>query len=179
MSRVHKRVGKHAKKPDWATRPKPEDPRAGPGSRIWPCADPVTGSGQPKRWRAGPTLRIYKATHNSDRCLSLYTFSNDWLMMWQLCLNYFIETYDLIIEDSYHKPVMIDQQSCELEMLDTARQKYKELTEWWVRYDENFILVYSITSRPSFSDIMKFHEQFELMKECVVPVMLMSNKSDK
>src|SRR5438046_10083529 len=26
---------------------------------------------------------------------------------------------------------------------------------------------------------MKFHEQIELMKECVVPVMLMSNKSDK
>ena len=118
-------------------------------------------------------------THNLDKHWLLYTFSNDWLTVWQLCLNYFIETYDLIIEDFYHKLIVIDQQSYELKMLNTVEQKYKELTEQWIRYDENFILVYSITSKSLFSNIMKFHEQIELMKECMIPVMLMSNKNDK
>nr|AAT27446.1 Ras [Paracoccidioides brasiliensis] len=121
----------------------------------------------------------------------------------QLCLNHFVETYDPTIEDSYRKQVVIDQQACMLEVLDTAGQEeYTALRDQWVRDGEGFVLVYSITSRSSFTRIQKFHHQIQLVKESAssgsptgvsyltspmnpptpgmkVPVMLVGNKSDK
>ncbi|PGH18008.1 hypothetical protein AJ80_04629 [Polytolypa hystricis UAMH7299] len=124
----------------------------------------------------------------------------------QLCLNHFVETYDPTIEDSYRKQVVIDQQSCMLEVLDTAGQEeYIALRDQWIRDGEGFVLVYSITSRSSFARIHKFHQQIQLVKESAnsgsptgasylsspihsmplngpaakVPVMLVGNKSDK
>ncbi|KPI44854.1 Protein ras-2 [Cyphellophora attinorum] len=122
----------------------------------------------------------------------------------QLCLNHFVETYDPTIEDSYRKQVSIDQQSCMLEVLDTAGQEeYTALRDQWIRDGEGFILVYSITSRNSFTRIQKFHNQVQRVKESgnpnsptgtsylpaqmnsaptysgPVPVMLVGNKSDK
>jgi GTPase KRas len=120
-----------------------------------------------------------------------------------LCLNHFVETYDPTIEDSYRKQVMIDHQSCMLEVLDTAGQEeYTALRDQWIRDGEGFILVYSITSRSSFIRIRKFHNQVQRVKESghpnsptgttylptqmnvnmyagPVPVMLVGNKSDK
>uniref|UniRef100_A0A093UTQ2 Protein ras-2 n=1 Tax=Talaromyces marneffei PM1 TaxID=1077442 RepID=A0A093UTQ2_TALMA len=124
----------------------------------------------------------------------------------QLCLNHFVETYDPTIEDSYRKQVVIDQQSCMLEVLDTAGQEeYTALRDQWIRDGEGFVLVYSITSRASFSRITKFYNQIQRVKESTnsgsptgasylgspltgpslgvssgpVPVMLVGNKSDK
>lgn len=116
-----------------------------------------------------------------------------------------METYDPTIEDSYRKQVVIDQQSCMLEVLDTAGQEeYTALRDQWIRDGEGFVLVYSITSRASFSRITKFYHQIQLVKESAnsgsptgasylgsplaspmsglsgpVPVMLVGNKSDK
>lgn len=122
----------------------------------------------------------------------------------QLCLNHFVETYDPTIEDSYRKQVVIDGQSCMLEVLDTAGQEeYTALRDQWIRDGEGFVLVYSITSRASFSRITKFYNQIKMVKESAssgspsgpsylgspmasaggpplpVPVMLVGNKSDK
>ncbi|KAI5300444.1 hypothetical protein KEM56_002455 [Ascosphaera pollenicola] len=116
----------------------------------------------------------------------------------QLCLNHFVETYDPTIEDSYRKQVVIDGQSCMLEVLDTAGQEeYIALRDQWIRDGEGFILVYSITSRSSFSRMQKFYQQIQLVKESSmgtspsggsymssgsparVPVMLVGNKTDK
>ncbi|KAK7890009.1 RAS2 protein [Exophiala xenobiotica] len=122
----------------------------------------------------------------------------------QLCLNHFVETYDPTIEDSYRKQVVIDQQACMLEVLDTAGQEeYTALRDQWIRDGEGFILVYSITSRNSFNRIQKFHSQVQRVKESghpnsptgasylptqmngtptytgPVPIMLVGNKSDK
>ncbi|KAA6413694.1 MAG: Ras family [Lasallia pustulata] len=84
----------------------------------------------------------------------------------QLCLNHFVETYDPTIEDFYRKQVVIDSQSCMLEVLDTAGQEeYTALREQWIRDGEGFVLVYSITSRSSFSHIPKFHHQIQNIKE--------------
>ncbi|KAI5288039.1 Ras GTPase ras2, partial [Ascosphaera acerosa] len=83
-----------------------------------------------------------------------------------LCLNHFVETYDPTIEDSYRKQVVIDGQSCMLEVLDTAGQEeYIALRDQWIRDGEGFILVYSITSRSSFSRMQKFYQQIQLVKE--------------
>ncbi|KAL9098745.1 MAG: hypothetical protein Q9163_005650, partial [Psora crenata] len=125
----------------------------------------------------------------------------------QLCLNHFVETYDPTIEDSYRKQVVIDSQSCMLEVLDTAGQEeYTALRDQWIRDGEGFILVYSITSRASFTRIRKFHSQIQRVKDSSsasspatgvsylssplpptmsfpsqggAPVMLVGNKSDR
>jgi len=84
----------------------------------------------------------------------------------QLCLNHFVETYDPTIEDSYRKQVVIDSQSCMLEVLDTAGQEeYTALRDQWIRDGEGFVLVYSITSRSSFKRIQKFYHQIQRVKE--------------
>lgn len=92
-----------------------------------------------------------------------------------------------------------------LEVLDTAGQEeYTSLRDQWIRDGEGFVLVYSITSRSSFSSIQKFYNQIQLVKESAnsgsptaagylssqmngassgppapVPVMLVGNKCDK
>jgi GTPase KRas protein len=91
-----------------------------------------------------------------------------------------------------------------LEVLDTAGQEeYTALRDQWIRDGEGFVLVYSITSRASFSRITKFYNQIKMVKESAnssspsgasylgsplsppsgpplpVPVMLVGNKSDK
>ncbi|XXH03406.1 overproduction-induced pheromone-resistant [Hypoxylon texense] len=135
----------------------------------------------------------------------------------QLCLQHFVETrlrarerdpeqaansfgqYDPTIEDSYRKQVVIDGQACMLEVLDTAGQEeYTALRDQWIRDGEGFVLVYSISSRSSFSRIKRFHHQIQRVKEScsasptypgspiatatpasAVPVMLVGNKSDR
>ncbi|KAK5188589.1 RAS2 protein [Exophiala xenobiotica] len=122
----------------------------------------------------------------------------------ELCLNHFVETYDPTIEDSYRKQVLIDQQTCMLEVLDTAGQEeYTALRDQWIREGEGFILIYSITPRNSFNRIQKFHPQVQRVKESghpnsatgasylpaqvegtptytgPTPIMLVGNKRDK
>ncbi|XP_044716995.1 ras family domain-containing protein [Hirsutella rhossiliensis] len=101
----------------------------------------------------------------------------------QLCLQHFVETYDPTIEDSYRKQVVIDNQPCMLEVLDTAGQEeYTALRDQWIRDGEGFVLVYSISSRSSFTRIKRFHHQIQRVKESPqmpVPVMLVGNKSDR
>lgn len=116
----------------------------------------------------------------------------------QLTLQHFVETYDPTIEDSYRKQVVIDGQSCMLEVLDTAGQEeYTALRDQWIRDGEGFVLVYSISSRSSFTRIKRFHNQIQRVKEssasspsypgspisstplAPVPIMLVGNKSDR
>lgn len=122
-----------------------------------------------------------------------------------MCLNHFVETYDPTIEDSYRKQVVIDNQSCMLEVLDTAGQEeYTSLRDQWIRDGEGFVLVYSITSRTSFSHIKDYFKQIQRVRESSqspsgatypgtsvpitassasnsgsVPIMLVGNKNDR
>jgi GTPase KRas len=83
-----------------------------------------------------------------------------------LYLNRFVETYDPMIEDSYRKQVVIDGESCMLEVLDTAGQEeYTALRDQWIRDGEGFVLVYSISSRSSFVRLRKFYNQVQRVKE--------------
>lgn len=99
--------------------------------------------------------------------------------------------------------MQIDGQSCMLEVLDTAGQEeYTALRDQWIRDGEGFVLVYSISSRSSFTRIQKFHHQIQRVKESAAagsptypgsplsqtmgnsifgpaPVMLVGNKSDR
>ncbi len=99
--------------------------------------------------------------------------------------------------------MQIDNQACMLEVLDTAGQEeYIALRDQWIRDGEGFVLVYSISSRSSFSRIQKFHHQIQRVKESAAagsptypgsplsqtmasaslgppPVMLVGNKCDR
>ncbi|KAJ1962434.1 Myosin type-2 heavy chain 1, partial [Dipsacomyces acuminosporus] len=90
-------------------------------------------------------------------------------------------TYDPTIEDSYRKQVVIDDQPCVLEVLDTAGQEeYTALRDQWIRDGEGFLLVYSITSRSTFERVERFRDQIIRVKDQDnVPMMLVGNKCDK
>lgn len=89
-----------------------------------------------------------------------------------------------------------------LEVLDTAGQEeYTALRDQWIRDGEGFVLVYSVSSRSSFSRIQKFYSQIQRVKDTAggspgypgsplsqtmgnvsagpVPVMLVGNKCDR
>lgn len=98
----------------------------------------------------------------------------------QLCSNHFVEEYDPTIEDSYRKQVVIDNQGCLLEILDTAGQEeFTALRDQWIRDCEGFVIIYSITSRGSFEQVMVFKDQVIRVKDAdKLPIMLVGNKCD-
>eukprot|EP01094_Clydonella_sp_ATCC50884_P001204 TRINITY_DN1089_c3_g1_i1.p2 TRINITY_DN1089_c3_g1~~TRINITY_DN1089_c3_g1_i1.p2 ORF type:complete len:190 (-),score=79.11 TRINITY_DN1089_c3_g1_i1:178-747(-) len=98
----------------------------------------------------------------------------------QLCSNHFVEEYDPTIEDSYRKQVVIDNNSCLLEILDTAGQEeFTALRDQWIRDCEGFVLIYSITSRGSFEQVSVFKDQVMRVKDAdKLPMMLVGNKCD-
>jgi len=98
----------------------------------------------------------------------------------QLCSNHFVEEYDPTIEDSYRKQVVIDDESCLLEILDTAGQEeFTALRDQWIRDCEGFVLIYSITTRTSFEQVSVFKDQVLRVKDVEkIPLMLVGNKCD-
>jgi GTPase KRas protein len=98
----------------------------------------------------------------------------------QLCLNYFVETYDPTIENFYRKQVVIDQQPYTLEVLDLAGQEDYSLHDQWIRDGEGFLLVYAIDDRATFDHIQRLHDQIARVKDTdQVPLILVGNKCDK
>jgi len=98
----------------------------------------------------------------------------------QLCSNHFVEMYDPTIEDSYRKQMVIDDEACMLEILDTAGQEeLTALRDQWIRGAEGFIIVYSITSRGSFEQVSQFRQQILRVHDVEdMPMILVGNKSD-
>lgn len=98
----------------------------------------------------------------------------------QLIQNHFIDEYDPTIEDSYRKQVTIDDETCLLDILDTAGQEeYSAMRDQYMRTGQGFLCVYAITSRSSFEEITSFHEQILRVKdEDKVPMVVVGNKCD-
>jgi small GTP-binding protein len=88
---------------------------------------------------------------------------------------------DPTVEDSLRKQSVIDEESCLLEILDTAiaSEDMEALFDQYMRSCGGFLLVYSITSEESFRKIQEMHERILRVKDvekcnCV----LVGNKSD-
>jgi GTPase KRas protein len=98
----------------------------------------------------------------------------------QLIQNHFVDEYDPTIEDSYRKQVVIDGETCLLDILDTAGQEeYSAMRDTYMRTGEGFLCVYSITSRASFDEITTFREQILRVKDKEsVPMIIVGNKCD-
>jgi GTPase KRas protein len=88
--------------------------------------------------------------------------------------------YDPTIEDAYRKQVAIDDETCLLDILDTAGQEeYSAMRDQYMRGGQGFVLVYDITSRTSFEEILKFREHILRVKDKdQVPTVLVGNKCD-
>ena len=98
----------------------------------------------------------------------------------QMCSNYFVEKYDPTIEDSYRVQVVIDAESCLLEILDTAGQEeFSALRDQWIRSCDGFLIIYSIICRESFEQVGIFRDQVLHVKDVnQIPMMLVGNKCD-
>lgn len=67
-----------------------------------------------------------------------------------------------------------------MDVLDTAGQEeYSAMREQYMRTGEGFLLVYSITSRQSFEEIMTFQQQILRVKDKdYFPIIVVGNKCD-
>lgn len=98
----------------------------------------------------------------------------------QLIQSHFVDEYDPTIEDSYRKQCMIDDEVALLDVLDTAGQEeYSAMREQYMRTGEGFLLVYSITSRQTFEEIITFQQQILRVKDRdYFPMIVVGNKCD-
>ncbi|KAB7501897.1 Ras-like protein [Armadillidium nasatum] len=92
----------------------------------------------------------------------------------------FVDEYDPTIEDSYRKQVVIDGETCLLDILDTAGQEeYSAMRDQYMRTGEGFLLVFAVNNAKSFEDISTYREQIKRVKDSdVVPMVLVGNKCD-
>jgi len=98
----------------------------------------------------------------------------------QLIQNHFIDEYDPTIEDSYRKQVTIDEETCLLDILDTAGQEeYSAMRDQYMRTGQGFLCVYSLTNKSSFEEVSSFREQILRVKDAEqVPMVIVGNKLD-
>ncbi|KCV69516.1 Ras-like protein Rap-1b [Fonticula alba] len=98
----------------------------------------------------------------------------------QFVQSIFVEKYDPTIEDSYRKQVEIDNQQCMLEVLDTAgTEQFTAMRDLYMKNGQGFILVYSITSKSTFNDLVELRAQILRVKDTdKVPMVLCGNKCD-
>jgi GTPase KRas protein len=84
------------------------------------------------------------------------------------------------VADSYRKQCVIDDEVALLDVLDTAGQEeYSAMREQYMRTGEGFLLVYSITDRQSFEEIMTFQQQILRVKDKdYFPMIVVGNKCD-
>jgi GTPase KRas protein len=94
--------------------------------------------------------------------------------------NVFAEEYDPTIEDSYRKQVVVNDQVCLLDILDTAgREDYSAMHEQWIRTGDAFYIIYSITNRQSFVMASEWRNRILKVKDdAKFSCILVGNKAD-
>lgn len=83
------------------------------------------------------------------------------------------------MQDSYRKQVVIDGETCLLDILDTVGQEeYSAMRDQYMRTGEGF-LVFATNTTKSFKDISQYRKQIKPGKDSDdVPVVLEGNKCD-
>eukprot|EP01098_Paradermamoeba_levis_P012643 TRINITY_DN5566_c0_g1_i2.p1 TRINITY_DN5566_c0_g1~~TRINITY_DN5566_c0_g1_i2.p1 ORF type:complete len:177 (-),score=26.44 TRINITY_DN5566_c0_g1_i2:59-589(-) len=92
----------------------------------------------------------------------------------------FVEDYDPTIEESYRTTAEIDGTKFLLEIYDTAgTQKFTFVRDMYMKSANGFLLLYSITSRMSFTELQELRERIELVRgEKDFPCVVVGNKCD-
>ncbi|GAA6059196.1 hypothetical protein JCM10212_005541 [Sporobolomyces blumeae] len=99
----------------------------------------------------------------------------------------FVEKYDPTIEDSYRRTINVDGITVALEVLDTAgTEQFMSLHHMYIKSGDGFLLVFSLTSLESVSELHHLREQIQRIKEASnvsgqpqrVPIVLVGSKLD-
>ena len=145
-----------------------------PCSKIFPPQNQLRHTNQPTNNNQQNTMSEYKIV-----VLGAGGVGKSALTI-QYVSNHFLLAYDPTIEDSYRKQVRIDEETCLLDILDTAGQEeYSAMRDQYMRTGEGFLCVYSITERSTFEEIPAMFKQIERVTDCDnVPRVLLANKSD-
>ncbi|XP_037053895.1 GTPase HRas-like [Peromyscus leucopus] len=98
----------------------------------------------------------------------------------QLIQNRFVDEYDPTIEDFHRKQAVIDQETCLLDILDTAgREECGAVRDQCIHTGEGFLCVFAINSTNSFNSIHQYREHIKWIKNSDdVPMVLVGNKCD-
>lgn len=98
----------------------------------------------------------------------------------QLIQQKFIDIYDPTIEDTYRHTLLVDGDPVMIDIQDTAGQEcLQTLLDRWLRWGNGFLIIYSITSRESYSRVDWFMERItEVIDQKVFPVVILGNKKD-
>ncbi|GAA5872090.1 hypothetical protein JCM16303_000972 [Sporobolomyces ruberrimus] len=99
----------------------------------------------------------------------------------------FVEKYDPTIEDSYRRTLNVDGITVALEVLDTAgTEQFMSLHHMYIKSGDGFLLVFSLTSLESVSELYHLKEQIQRIKDASsvagnppkVPIVLVGSKLD-
>eukprot|EP00005_Dracoamoeba_jomungandri_P001497 CAMPEP_0174256760 /NCGR_PEP_ID=MMETSP0439-20130205/5962_1 /TAXON_ID=0 /ORGANISM="Stereomyxa ramosa, Strain Chinc5" /LENGTH=188 /DNA_ID=CAMNT_0015339519 /DNA_START=115 /DNA_END=681 /DNA_ORIENTATION=- len=92
----------------------------------------------------------------------------------------FVEDPDPTIEDVYRRQTEVDNQTCLMDILDTAGEdEYSVMRDIYFRRAGGFLLVYSVTSRSSFEELSLHKERIcRARDEESVAMVVCGNKCD-
>ncbi|KAJ3434731.1 ras gtpase-related [Anaeramoeba flamelloides] len=98
----------------------------------------------------------------------------------QFLQNQFITSYDPTIEETYRKQIVVDEQTCLLDILDTAGQEeFSAMRDQYLRKGHGFLFVYSIVTKDSQKTLESYHKQiYKIKDELKIPIVLVGNKAD-
>uniref|UniRef100_A0A3B5A748 small monomeric GTPase n=1 Tax=Stegastes partitus TaxID=144197 RepID=A0A3B5A748_9TELE len=100
-----------------------------------------------------------------------------------LCVRFitkrFIGEYDHKKEVTYRCSRVVDQETVDLEILDTACKSSVASLESSIRWADGFLLLYSITQRRSFLEVPRLKTLIDKTKHSLIaPAVLVANKAD-
>ncbi|XP_064620819.1 ras-like protein family member 12 [Lineus longissimus] len=92
----------------------------------------------------------------------------------------FIMEYDPYLEDTYSKPDVVDGQDVTINVMDTYDRDRQDLEKYY-KWADLALIVYSITSRPSFRQVREYIysiAQYQKTTGKDIPIVLVGNKVD-
>ncbi|XP_070539785.1 ras-related and estrogen-regulated growth inhibitor-like [Ptychodera flava] len=91
----------------------------------------------------------------------------------------FIGEYDPTLESTYQFRTFVDSDPVDFEILDTAGQEENAtITQAQIKWADAFIIVYSVTDKCSYDEILRIKFLITRNKGNDTPVMIVGNKAD-
>ncbi|KAJ7678361.1 P-loop containing nucleoside triphosphate hydrolase protein [Mycena rosella] len=98
----------------------------------------------------------------------------------QFAFDFFVTGYNSTLDACYRKQLVVDDAVCFVDVLDQAGEDITDasLREQFIRRGQGFFLVYSVTSRSSFSRLEELWQWLQRIRGENTPFMLLGNKCD-
>ncbi|KAK7007768.1 P-loop containing nucleoside triphosphate hydrolase protein [Favolaschia claudopus] len=99
----------------------------------------------------------------------------------QFTLERWVDVYGLSgMEPDYRKQLVVDNRTCIVKILDTSsEEQHQDAREQLIKNGQAFVLIYSVTSRPSFDHIESLHRTVLQLAISLCPtIILVGNKMD-